>query len=234
MSEINDKPATVPAQPEASGPIKRRTPVVIILVGVVVLIGLTNLAGLLTGTKKEAPRSTLPGRPLAANPAQVNSFETQQGVQARQDQEERNRQQTVAAQMAALQSEGAVPGPESTAAAPMSPAQRQAIYGSSPNAPQKTSNASQANAEAKQRALAHEKLHQDALNSDTVAIDFAHPTARGATKETAKNETVVEGEQSSAQDIEQGTEVASTIDEQKPTTSMNIRAVFTASSRARC
>lgn len=99
--------------------------------GVVVLIGLTNLAGLLTGTKKEAPRSTLPGRPSAANPAQVNSFETQQTAQARQDQEERNRQQTLAAQMAALQSEGAVPGPESTTAAPMTPAQRQANSASS-------------------------------------------------------------------------------------------------------
>ena len=228
MPEINDKPATVPAQPEASGPIKRRTPVVMILVGVVVLIGLTNLAGLLTGTKKEAPRSTLPGRPSAANPAQVNSFETQQTVQARQDQEERNRQQTLAAQMAALQLEGAVPGPESNAATPMSPAQRQAIYGNSPNAPQKTSTASQANAEAKQRALAREKLHQDALNSDTVAIDFAHPTATGATKETAKNDTAVEGEQSSAQDTEQGSEVASASDEQKPA---HIQPVSDASSK---
>lgn len=227
MPEINDKAATVPAQPEASGPIKRRTPVLMILVGVVVLIGLTNLAGLLTGTKKEAPRSTLPGRPSAANPAQVNSFETQQTVQARQDQEERNRQQTLAAQMAALQSEGAVPGPESTTAAPMTPAQRQAIYGSSPNAPQKTSTASQANAEAKQSALAREKLHQDALNSDTVAIDFAHPTATGAAKETAKNDTAVEGEQSSAQNAEQGTENASS-DEQKPA---HIQPVSDASSK---
>jgi len=32
-------------------------------------------------------------------------------------------------------------------------------------------------AEAKQKALEKEKVHQDAVNSDTVAIDFAHPAA---------------------------------------------------------
>ena len=35
-------------------------------------------------------------------------------------------------------------------------------------------NVSQAQAEAKQKALAREKQQQDAINSDTVAIDFAH------------------------------------------------------------
>ena len=58
----------------------------------------------------------------------------------------------------------------------MTAAQRSAMYGDSPNAPTKTSNVSQVQAEAKQKALEKEKLHQDALNSDTVAIDFAHPT----------------------------------------------------------
>jgi type IV secretion system protein VirB10 len=56
----------------------------------------------------------------------------------------------------------------------MTAAQRDTIYGSSPDAPQHTSNVSQAQAEAKQKALAREKQHQDAINSDTVAIDFAH------------------------------------------------------------
>ena len=59
----------------------------------------------------------------------------------------------------------------------MTAAQREAIYGDSPNAPKQTSNVSQAQAEAKQKALEREKLHQDALNSDTVAIDFSHPSA---------------------------------------------------------
>jgi type IV secretion system protein VirB10 len=58
----------------------------------------------------------------------------------------------------------------------MTAAQREAIYGDSPNAPNQTSNVSQAQAEAKQKALEREKLHQDALNSDTVAIDFSHPS----------------------------------------------------------
>jgi hypothetical protein len=172
--------ATVPAQPEAIGPMRKRMPLVLILVGVVVLIGLTNLVGLLSSNKKEAPKSPLAARPSVANSQQVGSLQTQQNAQARQDEEQRERQQQLAAQMAVLQSESTVPGPESPTASPMTPAQREAIYGNSPNAPQKTSGASQANAEAKQRALAREKQRQDAQNSDTVAIDFAHPAATGA------------------------------------------------------
>jgi len=63
----------------------------------------------------------------------------------------------------------------------MSPAQRSEIYGNSPNAPKQTSNVSQAQAEAKQRTLVREKLHQDAVDSNTVAIDFAHPSATTGT-----------------------------------------------------
>jgi type IV secretion system protein VirB10 len=62
----------------------------------------------------------------------------------------------------------------------MTEAQRDAIYGSSPNAPHRTSNASEVQAEAKQKALAREKQKQDAINSGTVAIDFAHPGAAPA------------------------------------------------------
>ena len=62
----------------------------------------------------------------------------------------------------------------------MTPAQKQAIYGSNnPNAPQKTSGVSEAQAQAKQRQLAREKAHQDAVNSDTVAIDFARSSTVG-------------------------------------------------------
>jgi type IV secretion system protein VirB10 len=56
----------------------------------------------------------------------------------------------------------------------MTSAQRDTIYGGSQNAPQHTSNVSEVHAEAKQRALAREKQKQDAVNSGTVAIDFAH------------------------------------------------------------
>jgi type IV secretion system protein VirB10 len=55
----------------------------------------------------------------------------------------------------------------------MTAAQRDAIYGGSSNAPQHTSNVSEAQAEAKQRALARERQKQDAINSGTMAIDFA-------------------------------------------------------------
>jgi type IV secretory pathway VirB10-like protein len=200
MPDINDKPATVPSQPEVTGPMRKKTPLVLVLVGIVLLIGISNLAGLLSGSKKDAPKSSLPGRPAVANSQQVNSFETQQNNQARQDAEDRARQQQLAEQMAALQAQGAVPGPESPNAAPMTPAQRQAIYGSSPNAPQKTSSVSQTNAAAKQKALDREKQHQEAVNSDTVAIDFAHANGFEAAK--------VDAERASATTTEQGTDLA--------------------------
>ncbi len=170
------KPATVPAQPEATAPMKKGGPLLYLLVGGIALIGITNLSGFISGKGKEAPRSAMPQRPSAANPQQVSSFQNQQALQTAKDQEDRARQQQVtAAQLQQMQAEQN-PGPEADAAAPMTPAQRQAIYGpNSPNAPKQTSNASQANAEAKQRVLAREKQHQDALNSDTVAIDFAQP-----------------------------------------------------------
>ena len=49
----------------------------------------------------------------------------------------------------------------------------------------------QAQAEAKQKALVREKLHQDALSSDTVAIDFAHSAAPSG---TAAQPTAVSGD----------------------------------------
>ena len=61
----------------------------------------------------------------------------------------------------------------------MTAAQRDAIYGGSSNAPQRTSNVSEAQAEAKQRTLARERQKLDAINSDTMAIDFAHTGEHG-------------------------------------------------------
>ena len=183
------KPATVPSQPEANAPMKKGRPVLYILVGVIALIGITNLSSLVSGNKKEAPRSAMPMRPSAANPQQVSSFQNQQALQATKDQEDRARQQQVtAAQLQQMEAEQS-PGPEADGTAPMTPAQRQAIYGNSPNAPKQTSNASQAQAEAKQRVLAREKQHQDALNSDTVAIDFSHTTGGPAAGAQAPTET---------------------------------------------
>jgi type IV secretion system protein VirB10 len=112
-------------------------------------------------------------RPTSPSAQQVSSFETQQQLQAQHDAEEKQHQQELLAAMQQLQNTEGAPGPESTKAAPMTAAQRDAIYGGSSNAPQRTSNVSEAQAEAKQRALAREKQKQDAINSDTMAIDFA-------------------------------------------------------------
>ena len=175
MQEPNqNQPATVPEQPEAKPPLKKGMPVVIVLVAIVALIGISNLSSLVSGSKKGAPASALPMRPATANPQQVSSFETQQQMQARRDADERQHQQELAAAMQQLQAEQSVPGPEAAGTPAMSAAQRKEIYGDSPSAPKQTSNVSQAQAEAKQKALAREKQKQDAINSDTVAIDFAH------------------------------------------------------------
>jgi type IV secretion system protein VirB10 len=149
-------------------------PVVIALVVIIGVIGLANISSLLRGNKKAAPASTMPMRPAAPNAQQVTNFETEQQLQARRDAEERQHQQEVAAAMQQLQDAQDVPGPEATGAPPMTAAQREAIYGNSQNAPARTSEVSQAQAEAKQRQLAKEKLEQDAINSGTLAIDFEH------------------------------------------------------------
>jgi type IV secretory pathway VirB10-like protein len=174
MSEENlNPPATVPEQLEAKAPVKKGIPLVIALVVILALIGIANLSSLVSGNKKAAQQSALPIRPATANPQQVSSFETQQQAQARQDADVAQRQQQLAAAMQQLQAAQETPGPESAGAPPMTAAQRDAIYGNSSNAPAHTSNMSEAQAEAKQKALAREKQQQDAVNSDTVAIDFA-------------------------------------------------------------
>jgi type IV secretion system protein VirB10 len=188
-------PATVPAQREAVGPVKKSTPVIVALVVIVGLIGLANISSLVSGKKKAAPQSALPMRPATANPQQVNSFETQQATEAKRDADDQQRRQELAAEMQQLQASQDVPGPEAAGAPPMSAAQRSAMYGDSPNAPAKTSNVSQVQAEAKQKALEKEKVHQDAVNSDTVAIDFAHPAVPTPTVTTgAPAQTAVLGE----------------------------------------
>jgi type IV secretory pathway VirB10-like protein len=197
MPEPNDNltPATVPDQPEAKAPVRKTMPVVIALVVIIGLIGIANLSSLLRGGKRAAPAGSLPiTRPAAPNAQQVTSFETQQRLQAERDAQERQHQQEVAAAMQQLEAAQGVPGPEDANAPPMTAAQRAAIYGESPNAPIITSDASQARAEVKQRELAKEKLQQDAIDSDTVAIDFEHSstaapalTALPATKPEAGN-----------------------------------------------
>jgi type IV secretion system protein VirB10 len=195
MPEPNEKaPATVPDQPEAKPPLRKSMPVVITLVVIIGLIGIANLSSLLSGNKRNAPASAMPMRPAAPNAQQVNSFESQQQLQAQRDAEARQHQQELTAALQQLQQTEGAPGPEAAGAPPMTAAQRSTIYGDSPNAPQRTSNMSEAQAEAKQKELAKEKQQQDAINSDTVAIDFdrtgpatSASVAAEAAQETAAN-----------------------------------------------
>ncbi len=183
--------ATVPEQPESKPPLKKSMPVVIALVVIIGLIGIANLSSLLSGNKRNAPASAMSMRPAAPNAQQVNSFESQQQLQAQRDADARQHQQELAAALQQLQQAEGAPGPEAAGAPPMTAAQRSAIYGDNPNAPAHTSEMSQAQAEAKQKQLAKEKQQQDAINSDTVAIDFERsappPATTEATKETAAN-----------------------------------------------
>jgi type IV secretion system protein VirB10 len=175
MTEPNqNSPATILEQPEAKLPLKKGMPVVIALVAILAILGIANVSSLLRGNKKAVPASTLQMRPVSPNAQQVSSFETQQQLQAQHDAEEKQRQQQLVAAMQQLQAAEGAPGPESASAAPMTTAQRDTIYGGSSNAPQHTSNVSEAQAEAKQKVLAQEKQRQDAINSGTVALDFAH------------------------------------------------------------
>lgn len=179
-------PATVPEQPESKPPLKKSMPVVIALVVIIGLIGIANLSSLLSGNKKIAPTSAMPMRPAAPNAQQVNSFESQQQLQAQRDAEARQHQQELAAALQQLQQTESAPGPEAAGAPPMTAAQRDEIYGNSPNAPQHTSNMPQAQAEAKQKQLAKEKQQQDAIDSDTLAIDFERTGPTPARTEAAQ------------------------------------------------
>src|ERR1700738_554663 len=98
MQEPNQNtPATVPEQPEIKPPLKKGMPVVIALVAIMTLIGIANLSSLVSGSKKYAPASALPMRPSAPNAEQVNSFESQQQLQAQRDADERQHQQELQA-----------------------------------------------------------------------------------------------------------------------------------------
>lgn len=172
---IQNLSPTVPEQPESKPPLRKSMPIVIALVVIIGLIGIANLSSLLRGSKKNASTNTMPMRPAAPNAQQVKSFESQQQLQAQRDAEARQHQEELAAALQQLQQTEGAPGSEDASAPPMTAAQRAAIYGDSPNAPQRTSNISEAQAEAKQKQLAKEKQQQDAINSDTLAIDFERP-----------------------------------------------------------
>jgi len=226
MTETNrNPPVTVPEQPEAKPPLRKGMPVVIALVAILAILGIANVSSLLRGNKKAAPASSLQMRPTSPNAQQVSSFETQQQLQAQHDADDRQRQQQLVAAMQQLQAAEGAPGPEYANAAPMTSAQRDTMYGGSPNAPQHTSNVSEAQAKAKQEALAREKQKQDAINSDTVAIDFEHSSGAPAAAamappavETPQNPVItnVAGSAASAQPITAQTKATAKTDPMGP------------------
>ena len=126
MPEQNENPpATVPNQPEAKPPVWKTMPAIVALVVIMALIGIANLSSLLKGNRKTAPAGAVPvTRPAAPNAQAVNSFETQQQLQAEQDAQERQHQQELAAAMQQLEAAEGIPGPEGASAPPMTAAQR--------------------------------------------------------------------------------------------------------------
>lgn len=200
---------TVPVVPSGKPPIGRTMPIVLVLTGAVVLIGVSTAYNVMTGShKKEPAKSTLQSRPSTADTQQVNSFEKQQALIQKSDAEHAQLQQSIAnmeAQERGMQAQehGAIAPPEADGTAPMTPAQSAAIYGTGPNAPRETSAQSEARAQAKQKAAEREKKRLDALNSDTVAIDFqtheeketpsaAGPTVAGPT--TVASQSITEAQ----------------------------------------
>jgi type IV secretory pathway VirB10-like protein len=177
---------SVPTQPEAESSKRFNLKVIGGIAAVILVIGLANLRN----STRQGPAIASGGmmKPASPNANQVNSFEAQQRLIQQKDAEERQRQALLAAQNAQLRQEQGIPGPESMSAAPMTQAQRDAMYGNNnPDAPQRTSGQSQAQAEVKQRQLERERQHKEALNSDTVAIDFARtaPTSGNANNTAA-------------------------------------------------
>jgi type IV secretory pathway VirB10-like protein len=162
---------TVPQQPTAKPPIRKTMPIVLVLLGAVLLIGISTAYNAMTGSsrKREAAKSVLQTRPATADPQQVTGFEKQQQLIAKNDSEQAQLRQAIAALQA--QDRG-IPAPEADPSMPMTAAQSAAIYGSSANAPRQTSGQAEALAQAKQQTAEREKRRLDALNSDTVAVDF--------------------------------------------------------------
>ena len=173
---------TVPVAPSTKPPIGKTLPIVLALTGAIALIGVSTAYNVMTGSghKQEAAKSTLPARPSTADTQQVSGFEKQQALIQKSDAEHAQLQQAMAAMNAQEQGMRAqeqamgqpIPPPEADGTAPMTPAQSAAIYGTSSNAPRQTSGQSEAHAQAKQKAADREKHRVDALNSDTVAVDF--------------------------------------------------------------
>jgi type IV secretory pathway VirB10-like protein len=210
---------TVPEQPTPKPPIQKTLPIVLVLLGVVILIAISSAYNALTGASKKketATKSAFQTKPATADPQQVKGFEEQQKDQAQNDEQQRKLRIAIAALQAADHGTGqGVPTPEADPSMPMTPAQAREIYGSSPNAPQLTSQQTEARAQAKQQAAEREKRRLDALNSDTVAVDFQthqssqppiHVSAPGSTTPAPADEPKVLGDSEKGKDLADGEE----------------------------
>jgi type IV secretory pathway VirB10-like protein len=210
---------TVPEQPNAKPPIKRTLPIVLVLLVVAVLIGVSSAYNALTGAgkkKDDATKSAYQMKPATADPQQVKGFQKEQQMLAQNDSEQQKLQIAIAALQAADHGGATgIPTPEADPSMPMTPAQARAIYGGSANAPQVTSGQTEARAQAKQQAAEREKKRLDALNSDTVAVDFqnhatpapsSNVTIPGSTMPGAANVTKVLGESEQGKDVAEGEE----------------------------
>ena len=209
------EPGPIPAQPDTE---KSKTKAYLAIGGVTAVFLVVGLSNLHNATKPGSiTTSALSSKPASPNATQVNGFHEQQRQQQQRDIDERQRQEVLATQNAQLMQEQSQPGPESASAAPMTQAQREAMYGKgNPNAPQKTSGQSQAQAEAKQHQLERARKHQEAVDSGTVAIDFAKPAS------STGNNTSVEAASSNAS---AGSSDGQDIAEDRPTSRPGVRPV---------
>ncbi len=209
------EPGPIPAQPDTEKSKIKAYLAIGAVTAVFLVVGLSNLHN---ATKPGAINtSALSSKPASPNATQVNGFHEQQRQQQQRDLDERQRQEVLATQNAQLMQEQSQPGPESASAAPMTQAQREAMYGKgNPNAPQKTSGQSQAQAEAKQHQLERARKHQEAVDSGTVAIDFAKPAS------STGNNTSVEAASSNAS---AGSSDGQDIAEDRPTSRPGVRPV---------
>ena len=171
-------PATVPVrQPFVASAIHPRWIVAAAAAGVLMIGGATTYNAA-HSAKKPAARSALQTPPSTADPQQVAGFNQRQDQITTADAQRETLEKQVA-QLRALDAQvtQGAPTPEVNPAMPMTPQQSAAIYGGSANAPQQTSAVSEARAQAAQKAAEQaaerERQRQAALDSDTVAVDFA-------------------------------------------------------------
>lgn len=219
MTEPSENPS-VPEQPKPKPEMAKYAPILYGSGAILLLLTGSSVYNAVMGHKQVSTgHSVMSQRPSTATPQAVSSYSTEQQQQAQKDVQEAKRKQEFAA---AMSQEGAyLPGPEADSVPAMTPAQQNAIYGGSPNASKHTSNISQARAEAKQRALAKEKRRQDALNSDTVAIDFsgsgsASGKSASAPALTPTNDVPAERQQDQAQAQMQNASASSSTAQKNP------------------